>query len=175
MRAFESDGTYQHGRYSHEGLTTEFPGVRHVSFLRDGSIEFQAYHLINRTLESPGGLILFFPAFRVEGAVRKALNQCAALTEDGLLPLPVLVQLSILGAQGSELRASPESYKDSAQPLPHPDLLLQPLVLSSWDAGAHVQVRQMFDEMWQAWGISHCGNYQADGQPLEYGSKYTGW
>lgn len=174
VRAFESDGTSQHGRYSHEGFTIEFLDVRHVSFLRDGSIEFQAFHLIDRTLESQGGLVRF-PAYRVEGAVRQALKQCAGLTDDGLLPLPVLVQLSILGAQGSELLASPESYKDSDQPLPHPDLLLQPLILSSWDASANVQVRQIFDEMWQAWGIPQCGNYHADGQPIEHGSRRTGW
>ena len=167
---FESDGTYRDGRYSHEGFTIELPDIRHVSFLRDGSIEFQAYHLLDRRFESQGGLIRF-PAFRVEAAIRQALKDCAALTSDGLLPLPVLVQLSILAIQGSAFQASPRGYRDSMGVLPHPDLLLQPLILSSWDTSADIQVRRMFDEMWQAWGFSQCRNYHADGQPIEYDSN----
>lgn len=165
--ALDADDTYQDGRYSHEGFTIEFTGVRHVSFLRDGSIEFQAYHLLDRRFESQGGF-LRFPAYRVESAVREALRHCAALTADGLLPLPVLVQLSILGVQGSALQAAPRNYRDSSGTLPHADLLLQPLILSSWDVSADVQVRQMFNEMWQAWGLSQCRNYRVDGQPIEY-------
>lgn len=47
---------------------------------------------------------------------------------------------------------------------------LTPVVITNWDA-AGGQMRQVFDELWQAWNVAECENYYSDGQHHQYDSS----
>lgn len=74
-------------------------------------MEFQRFDVLN----CPGGprTTPQFEAWRVELDVLRALEECAALTEDGLLPLPVMVGVSVLDVAGARLQKGPGDWMHS--------------------------------------------------------------
>lgn len=156
---------YSGWRPSLRGYGAELRGTAHVLFLRKGAaVELQRFDAVE-TRASGAGTVRRFPAYLVERAVRDTLKHCAELTADGLLPLPVLVQVSILGAAGSLLLGAPHA-DESERPIEDDEVLLTPVIIHAWDERQDVE-RGVFNEMWQAWGFAQSWNYR-DGRPIQY-------
>jgi hypothetical protein len=156
---------YRQWRHSLAGYGSEFRGTAHVLFLRSGAVEFQRYDPVNVRSRSEGQVTLF-PAYAVERSVRDALRRCAALSADGLLPMPVLVQLAVLGVEGTRMHGAPHADTDE-RALEDDEVVLTAFVMNSWDELPGAE-RALFDEMWQAWGFPRSWNYDTDGEPIEY-------
>lgn len=164
---------YREWRHSLAGYGSEFRGTAHVLFLRIGAVEFQRYDPVDVRTQ-PEADARLFPAYTVERSVRDALRQCAALSADGLLPTPVLVQLAVLGVKSTRLHGAPHADTDE-RPIEDDEVVLTPFVINSWDELPTAE-RALFDEMWQAWGRPRSWNYDAEGQPIEYddlGNRYS--
>jgi schlafen family protein len=145
-------------RYALEGYYREAPSrqalVKHVLFMRNGAIEFLKLHIwqrapINERIFYPGGL---------EGDIIEAITEASHLAESGLLPMPALVSLELLGIGGSSLRSAHADELIRA-PTQLPEIALEPWLLNEWGAEAELQIRHMFDVMWQAYGQARCGSY----------------
>ena len=152
--------------YTAEGMYSRFHERRHVLFLRGGGVEFQRYDVLDRA--RPEGAAPFLQAWRIETDILKALAECAALTEDGLLPLPVLISVRLLDVEGTLLKGFPDDWMNGEHPQTDSDVFLTPVVIHGWGQFAEEQVRQVFDEMWQAWHLPACANYHPDGRHHEY-------
>lgn len=164
---------YREWRHSLVGYGSEFRGTAHVLFLRTGAVEFQRYDPLDvRT--RPETDVRLLPAYTVERSVRDALRQCAALSADGLLPMPVLIQLAVLGVEGTRLHGAPRADTDE-RPIEDDEVVLTAVIINSWDELPGAE-RALFDEMWQAWGRPRSWNYDADGRAIEYddlGNRYS--
>ena len=170
--AFGATEPYDSPRYTVDGLGCVFEGTRHVFFLRPGALEFQMYDPVQRPGQDfPKGSPAQFDVYNVERAVLSALRECRALTDDALLRLPVVVSLHALDVEGSVLRGRPGAWYGSGltqRALPHPDVPLQPLLITDWDTEGDRQVWRMLDELWQAWGVARSWNFEADGTHVRY-------
>jgi hypothetical protein len=151
---------YDASRFRLDGMYSEFEDLRHVAFLRNGALEFQRYEVLQTRPNTSAPL---FPAWFLEQDVLLALDQCAGLHLDGLLPLPCVVALSLHGVYGSVLlhypRGSPTRHAIEDDSVP-----LSPIVITDWDSNASRQVRALFDEMYQAWGLAEAFGYGDDGE-----------
>lgn len=152
--------------YAADGMHSRFRDRRHVFFMRGGGIEFQRYDVLVPP-DGRGGKPML-SAWHLEADILKALAQCEALTADGLLPLPVMVSVRLLDVPGTLLLRHPGDYMGSEHPQEYPDVFLTPVVLHSWGQNASEQMRQVFDEMWQAWHVAASMNYHDDGSHHEY-------
>lgn len=143
-------------RFALEGMYVESPHLRHVAFLRSGALEFQEYDIVKWPASRPG--TGDFHAWEVERAVISALDDCAGLTAAGLLPLPVVIGMTLASVGNSRIQSRPRDYHNVS--VNDDDLVpISPFVLYEWDKIAEDQVRSMFDEMYQAWGVSYCWNF----------------
>jgi hypothetical protein len=159
VHALGANTPFDRALYSLEGMTSEFPHRRKVLFLRRGGIEFQRYDVLERDALSAPRL----KAWEVERDILRALDECAALTADGLLPLPVLVSVRLLDVGGSVLKRHLRDWEYGQHLQSDRHVFLTPVILTRWGDGAHAQVRAVFDEMWQAWHFAECGSYYPDG------------
>jgi hypothetical protein len=102
--------------------------------------------------------------------VLTTLDACAGLTADGLLPLPVVVSLTLTGVRGTRLQPRPSHSHLGPHELDVDVAALTPTVLHAWDETAAQQIRAVFDEMSQAWGLPHDPNYR-DGQRIWFDDR----
>ena len=138
-----------------------------MGFLRSGAIEFQAFEVAERNQYR----IFEFNAWLTEQQILRALDDCAGLTADGLLPLPVLVGLSFSGIHHARLRAFPRAKVISEEYGEH-SLTVTPILINAWDADANTRVRRMFDELYQNFGSSRCPNYDQNGERMWLGENH---
>jgi hypothetical protein len=164
---FGLDEPYDNPFYAHEGMYSRIHETQHVLFLRGGGLEFQRYDVLSRPQKSDSPPSL--QAWRVELDVLAALEHCQELTNDGLLPLPVLVSLRILDVADTLMRRNPGRHElATGEFQTEPDVLLTPYVISNWGEAVQEQARHVFDEMWQAWHLPACRNYYPDGRHFRY-------
>ena len=76
-----------------------------------------------------------------------------ALTDDGMLPLPVMIGLGLSGIAGSELQVW-AGRRGVGRPPDEDPLLFDPVVISVWEAESDAQVRQLCNVMAQSWGYA---------------------
>lgn len=149
-------------RYALDGLHINAGSHGSAAYLRSGAVEFYRSGLVARrpsdhgTVSQPGQI----KAWELEQDILHALDQCAGLTTDGLLPLPVVIAVAVGGAQGSSLIPSPMRAWPGPGSVDVDVASFTPAVLHAWNATAADQVRMVFDEVYQAWGISRSPNYQ---------------
>ncbi len=168
VRALGAETPFKRAEYSQEGMASQFPNRRKVLFLRKGGLEFQRYEVLNREGQQTQGTTPQLKVWEVELDILRALKECAALTDDGLLPLPVLVSVRLLDVGGSRLQATPVDWLHTKEIQSAQHVYLTPVILNSWGADAQQQIRALFDELWQAWHQPSCQNYYPDGRHHEY-------
>jgi hypothetical protein len=167
VHALGASTPFDRAFYSLEGMTSEFLQRRKVLFLRRGGIEFQRYDVVERDALSAPRL----KAWEVEKDILRALDECAALTEDGLLPLPVLVSVRLLDVESTVLKRHARDWEYGQHLQTDPHVFLTPVILTNWGDAAQAQVRVVFDEMWQAWHFPECGSYYPDGRHHQYDDR----
>lgn len=147
-------------------MYSRFHERRHVLFLRGGGIEFQRYDVLDRREHVRGTPRL--QAWPVEADVLRALRDCAALTDDGLLPLPVLVSVHLLDVGQTVIEGSPDARHDPHILQTEADVALTPVVLHAWGEPAEEQIKDLFDEMFQVWHRRESPNFYEDGSHVQY-------
>jgi hypothetical protein len=164
---FGSEEPYHNPYYATEGMYSRFENEKHVLFLRGGGIEFQRYDVLSRHKTEIQPPIL--NAWQVELDVLRALGQCQTLTNDGLLPLPVLISLRLLAVSDSGIQRRPSRGDPplTTHLQSDSDVIVSPFVLGSWEEVREL-ARHVFDEMWQAWHQPQCTNYYSDGRHHRY-------
>lgn len=159
-------------RFTLDGLYVSYGYNARAAYLRSGAVEFQEYGIRQRAgLSLAAGTSPQMPvrAWQIEEGVLRALDGCAGLTADGLLPLPLVICLALSGVQGSTLLISSGSSRSSPEAIAEDVVPLTPIVLHAWDEVAATQVRGLFDEMYQAWGLPRSTNYE-DSKRIWWGS-----
>lgn len=162
VKALGASTTYDEARYTDEGTYFRMEGMRHVPFLRSGGLEFQTFDVV-RTRSNDGQDIL--RAWEFEQDVVEALESAVSLTEDGLIPLPRLLRLALFEIAGSRLAVGPRG-RDLSRPYEEDSLQLEPVLVSGGGGEASRKIRQMFNELWQAWGYPRSLNYDNAGSRM---------
>jgi hypothetical protein len=155
--------------YSLEGLYTSYSTHARAGYLRSGAVEFQAYGIAESgpvTFQTGGLGSRYIKLWELEQHVLQTLDECAGLTAAGLLPLPVVVSLSLAGVHGTRLQVTPRLSRISPVEIDIDLVSLTPIVLHGWDRAAAVQVRAMFDQLSQAWGMRQSQLYDVDGRRM---------
>lgn len=155
--AFGSNERYDAQRLSQEGLASEYSGVRHVKFLRNGAVEFQRFDVMRREARQNNHGVA---AWEIEQSTIDALDECACLSRDGLLPMPVLISLTISGTNGSRLLPNPHASGNQRQ-IGEDVVRVTPILVTAWGPATDSDIRSLFDEMYQAWGFARSINYDA--------------
>lgn len=150
-------------------MSSEYEDRRKVLFLKRGGIEFQHYDILGQQNREGGRS--FLKAWEVEADILQALNECASLSEDGLLPLPVLVSVRLLDVGNTQLLRAPADFSCTPHPQEDRHVFLTPVILTSWGDPAREAVRQVIDEMWQAWHQPESTNFYPDGRHHRYDSS----
>lgn len=156
-------------RYSLDGLYLSYDQRARAGFLRSGATEFREIPLPSIQTSLPGRRTL--QGWQSAQDVLTTLDGCAALTQDGLLPLPLVVSLTLTGIRGSRLLHSPRSNGIAPDEIDLDVAQLTPFLLHAWDRTSAMQVRGMFDELCQAWGAPRDPNYGADGHRVWWSSS----
>ncbi len=161
VRAFGAEHAYgSPPRYTQDGLYNINEGMRHVAFLRSGAIEFQTYDVLHRHEQ---GEVFRFYAWILEQDIIQALESCVGLTADGLLPFPLMIQVTLLEVSGSVLHGHPTGRPDPQRPIEDERVTVGPYLLNAWGEPAIELSRKLFNEIWQSWGIAQSRNYEQDG------------
>lgn len=160
-----NDTSWTEPRFALEGLYSELKAgpeiIAHNLFLRNGAIEFQQYDILE-TQASTGRLV--FRARSIEEEVIAAIKQVQALTEAGVIQLPVLVSLTLVGIQGSVLYAGRSHEHFSFRPPAVPfTIAIDPILVTDWSSDPGKEMKRVFDMMWQAWGWPASASYGPDG------------
>jgi hypothetical protein len=150
--------------YTQHGAFQDLEDYGHTGFLRDGSLEFHEFDVLERRDVST--TIRFVASF-LEEAIDLALTQSQMLSEEDLLPTPLLVQLHLLSVRGARfLRANRETF--ASNNIINEDVVAtDALVLTEWAERANV-LRKLLDHLWQAWGYPRCLNYDVDGVRMRF-------
>jgi len=149
---FALEGLYREGKVADEV-------VAYNLFLRNGAIEFQSYD-INEKEQNSGSL--WFRARTLEDDIIETIVDVQQLTEEGVVQLPALVSLTLLGTQGSVLHPGWPQRDFVARPAITTDIVaIEPILITDWDIKS---IRRLFDMMWQAWGWPSSGSYDKDGR-----------
>jgi hypothetical protein len=159
-------------RFALDGLYVSYRDYARAAFLRSGIAEFQEFILDNNPAPalSSSKSTPPLPAWKIEEGVLHALDSCAGLTADGLLPLPLVVALTLTSVDASRLQRSPSLSSLSPATIDQDEVEVTPIVLHAWDQMAAVQVRSLFDEMYQGWGFSRSSNY-VEGKRIWWGHR----
>ena len=153
-------------RYALEGFYTSYGTHARAGYFRTGAVEFQSYGIAEQDgvaleLNQPRR---FIKAWELEQQVLRALDSSAGLTAAGLMPLPVVVSLSLTGVRNVWLQITPRRSRTSPRASDLDVVSLSPIVLHAWDGTAASQVRGMFDELSQAWGMPRSQLYDVEGR-----------
>lgn len=172
VKVFGYGDTYDRLRYTQYGAFLEFDQIRHVGFLRAGGIEFQHYDIL-RPDSLGGGTAPVFVASELEKDIDQAFNDAEALTRDGLLPTPVLIQLRLLDIQGAGLQGTGYFASRSGQIAPDAEVTTDAFLLNGWDERNQV-LRDVLDHLWQAWGAANCPHFSEQGELIRFDSATDG-
>jgi len=86
--------------------------------------------------------------------------------------------VTLLGVGSYELNTGDVMAFD-AVPIDRDALILAPEIADSYDADSAALLRPSFDALWNAAGLSRCGDYDASGQParalLSQIQRFAGW
>jgi schlafen family protein len=164
VRAFGYIRGYEPLHYTQHGAFA-IADDRHAGFLRRGALEFQQYDVLLR--ETSGQLHApIFIASDVEAAIAEAMADAERLSDDGLLPVPLLIQLHLLGVGSSRFQATRAFGTRSSRCLEEDEVASEGMVLSDWSEGSTV-LRELCNTIWQAWGLPSSRNYR-DGAVVRF-------
>jgi hypothetical protein len=152
-------------RFALDGLYVSYGEYARAAYLRSGAAEYQEYILGSEPAYwTAGGSAAraTIPAWKIEQGVLQTLDDCAGLTADGLLPLPLAVSLSLTGVEGRRLQGSPKMSSQSSEIMDVDEVSMTAILIHGWDQVAAEQVRSVFDEMYQGWGFRRSRNYEGD-------------
>lgn len=91
------------------------------------------------------------------------LDEARALTEAGVLTLPLAVSLQVLDIADAAL--VPEEGSGSSVGPDAPDAIVAPIVVAAWGLDADAAARRLCDALWQGWGIRRSRHFLPDGTP----------
>jgi hypothetical protein len=149
--------------FTQYGAFKEYSQRAHTGFLRDGTLEGQEYEVLS---DSPDGRELYCVGSDLAESVDRALIVAAGLSRDGLLPLPLLVQLHLLTVEGSWLQATRQRRMVSPRKISEADVTTESFVLTEWGEKDRI-LKQLLDHVWQAWGSAACNLFEADGRRMQ--------
>lgn len=148
-----------------DGLHFRYSDRVRASYLRSGAAEFLEHPIArssrNSMVESSerGATV---HGWELCQDILLTLDQCAGLTAEGLLPLPLLACVTLSGVAGTRFKTSSRWSRVAPAVLDLDVVSLTPFLLHAWDDSAAAQVRVAFDELSQAWGLRCDPNYGDD-------------
>ena len=161
-------GTVRHaleGLYSETAHRDIVGPCVYALLLREGGVEF-----FEAGIGRPGPDALEDTArlnvHKLETRVLRALGEAAKLTEEGLLPLPVVISLQLLEMRGIHLFTSARVWVPDdgiTRPFQYDEIPIAPAVITSWGAEAELAAKRLFDVIWQACGYLRSFHYDDDG------------
>ena len=158
-------GGYSH-RYNLDGLISFTPdnkiqGLAHSYFqlFRDGKIE-----CVDSSLLRPRESGKFIPSTALEGAGIACVGRALALLRTLSVEPPAAVMVTLLGVKSYALGVDPARGLDSTL-IDRDGLILAPEIADSYDVNLATLLRPSLDALWNAAGLSRCGDYDASGQP----------
>jgi hypothetical protein len=149
-------------RFTLDGLYLRYGERVRAGYLRSGAAEFLEHPIARSNqpeMEAGVGRPSIVRGWEICQDVLRTLDECAGLTSEGLLPLPLVVCLTLSGVRGSKFKTSPRGSGIAPEALDLDVVPVTPLVLHAWDATAAAQARGAFDELSQAWGLPRDRNY----------------
>jgi hypothetical protein len=81
------------------------------------------------------------------------------------IELPASMFISLLGVRGQALGLNQKLvWQDHhARPFDRDNILFRDVLLTDWDSDAHVVLKPLLDELWQAAGLERCYDYDVNG------------
>jgi hypothetical protein len=157
-------------KFSQHGAFGESTGIRHVGFLRDGSLEFQLYDVLLYPTPNIGGV---FVASALEESIYRAIDSAEKLGRDGFLELPSALQLHLIGIGGARFWPTRSGNQYDVTTIDEDEIATDTLILNSWEEKSTV-VRHLLNHVWQAWGHPVCRHFDENGHLLffnDYGQR----
>lgn len=156
-------GGYPH-RYNLDGLISFVPdsmnqelAQSYFQLFRDGKIE-----CVDCTLLRPKERGI--PSLAVEAACIACVGRLLALLRALDVEPPVAVMVTLLGVKSYALGLGPTRVLDCAL-IDRDALILAPEIADSYDVNAATLLRPTLDALWNAAGLSGCGDYDDLGKP----------
>lgn len=168
-----SSGAYGNWRFAVEGYLKEADGAGHERYgtlvTRSGALEFVDVDLIQPAPRAGERAVWLW---EFELGVLEALGAAGRLAAAGLLQLPAMVSLRLLGVEGARVQL-PRGISQSFFGHPAPvQVFLPPFVVNDWVEAGDVPARRMFDTLWQAFGFRTSIAYNVDGSRRRYPSQW---
>ncbi len=152
-------------RYNLDGLISFAPdsktkGLAHSYFqlFRDGKIECVDSNLLRP--REPNHI----PSIALEAACITCVRRLLALLRTLDVEPPAAVMVTLLGVKSYALSINPLRAFDSVL-IDRDALILTPEIADSYDLDAATLLRPTLDALWNAAGLSACGDYDASGHP----------
>ena len=158
-------GGYSH-RYNLDGLISFVPDNKiqglansYFQLFRDGKVE-----CVDSILLRPKERGKFIPSLPLEAASIACVGRAIALLRALDVEPPAAVMVTLLGVKSYELILDPARGLDCTL-IDRDVLILAPEIADSYDVNAATLLRPSLDALWNAAGLSRCGDYDASGQP----------
>jgi hypothetical protein len=132
----------------------------YFQLFRDGRIE-GVDSILLRAKES--GRII--PSLAVEAACISFVCRTFQLYRVLNTEPPAAVMITLLGVKSYYMGLNPLSGWDSSQ-IDRDTVVLTPAIADSYDVNVATFLRRTFDELWNAAGLSQCGDYDSEGHPV---------
>jgi hypothetical protein len=143
-------------------------GQSYLQLFRDGKVECVESQLL-RPMKGYGRVI---PSIAVEGVCIASLSRIFKLFHVLDVEPPAAVMVTFLGVKSYSMALDPMGGYGSSK-IDRDALIIGAEIVESYDpAAAATVMRPIFDALWNATGLSHCGDYDANGQPSEKLTNY---
>jgi hypothetical protein len=154
-------------RIALEGLYSEYTlsadVLQYALLLRQGALEYVDHDIVDPVPGEPEGSRGVISTWLLEVSVLEALEHARALTDLGILSLPIVMSLRLLDVVGARLGHRAPAPQSDLPPYTDPDVIIDPLLITDWGADADRAARRLFDTIWQAWGWPESLHYDRSG------------
>ena len=104
------------------------------------------------------------PMLEIEVELLKAFTRFLRTQQSIGVALPVMVFVSLLGVRNCFLARDLQFVGINGLRFERDDLIIQGVVVDSWDADRGVVFKPIFDILWNAGGYERCLDYKATGE-----------
>jgi len=143
------------GIFNYSGANNE-SCESYAQIYRNGVIETTC------TIEAWDGQLLI-PSTWVEERIIKTLSNYLLICKNLRIEVPIYVFVNFIGVKKYKFAVN-NRLRQGHQPVDRDLLQFQELTVESYDVEPHLILRQLFDQIWNAWGYDKSYNYTDEGQ-----------
>jgi hypothetical protein len=139
----------------------------YTQVFRNGIIESVDASLLTKLrsmVQIAGQLPDVIPTMEIEAELLKAFTRFLRTQQSIGVALPVIVFVSLLGVRNCFLARNLQFVGINGLRFERDDLIIQGVVVDSWDADRGVVFKPIFDILWNAGGYERCLDYKATGE-----------